>query len=219
MNLRSYSDYNRTFENGFKSFLKLGPTANFADALSTIHKSNQPMRILDEGAGRGYFLAELKEILKKRGIKTITTALTLHNNPELENSRRAGMINEVVVGNAEFFVPKKPFDAIFSMYGSLGYTLPQLRKEHLLKFAYSLRRGGIMMVGFKFKYEGIELSDVNRGLSGNPKKQRDISKGLSLENEMEGIERTFEKRWFDAKFYSVEGTRSMPNWMLIVRRR
>lgn len=86
--------------------------------------------------------------MKKKGIETETTALTLHGNTALSERKAGGKIDKIVRGHAELFVPKKPFDVIISVFGSTTYTHPSARKEQLLKFAQSLGRGGIMLVCF-----------------------------------------------------------------------
>ena len=54
--------------------------------------------IIDDGAGVGKFLAELKEEPLKRKITSRTIALTLESNRQLERRKKTGQIDEVVVG-------------------------------------------------------------------------------------------------------------------------
>ena len=103
-------------------------------------------------------------------------------------------IDEVVLGPAENFIPEKPFDAIISLFGSIHYTLSSLRKEHLLKFAYSLKKGGLMLIGFEPLEE--PFSTAMR----------------------KGIERSFAKRGFEAEFFLTKDS-ILPYWILFVKRR
>ncbi len=183
---------------------------------------DQPFRLLDDGAGEGVFAEEIGAELGKAGINCHTTALTLHENPALSARHSRGEISEVVVGPAERFVPKRPFHAIVSMIGSTSYTLSPVRKEHLLKFAYSLAPGGLLLAGFEVATEAAKAltpGNIPFGFSRRPKRGRK----MPLETEMRGIERAFDKRGFDARFVEYpEVARQIdrvPRWMLIVRRR
>jgi hypothetical protein len=73
-----------------------------------------------------------------------------------------------------------------------------IQKAHLLKFASALNRGGIMAIifdaGVKKNLHGLKQAAT---LLETPKR----GKRISLRQEMDGIERAFEKRGFRAKFY------------------
>ena len=210
---RTYGDYNEFFSVGLE---QLGFGNGMVDAFRRIAPKNRPLRILEDGAGAGIDLEGIKEELSKAGIKSITTAISLHDYPLLMERQRLGKIDRVAFGNAELFMPEKSQDCIISMMGTLNYTISELRKDTLLKFAHSLTRGGLMMVGFHFTTKPYGTYNIPRGLSEHPKAGRK----LPIKDEMTGIEKAFAKRGFHAKFIHFEyreGT-NFPEWMLIVKR-
>ncbi|MBU2099905.1 hypothetical protein KKG83_05875 [Candidatus Micrarchaeota archaeon] len=179
---KNYFFYDKCFKIGFGRSL--------LDVLKKLPKSKrQPLRIMEDGAGNGNCLASIKERLAKLGISTETTALSLTALPELAEKKQTGTIDNVLVGLAEGFVPKKPVDVIISLNGSIHTTMPHIKKDHLLKFAHSLKKGGIMLIRFA----------EPKGLSREPNENRRIS----VLNEARGIERAFDKRGFEAKFHYV----------------
>ena len=145
-------------------------------------RKRRPLRILEDGAGKGIAAAELKSELAKKGIKSEVIGLSLTKEAELLERESRGEIDRVVVGKAELFVPKKPFDLILSVTGSTTHTLPSARKDHLLKFAHSLSRGGVMLVCFQLDLRKFK------------------DHGDFLQEDMQGVVRAFDKRGFDAKF-------------------
>ncbi len=205
---RGYTDYNKLFKIGFnKSIIE-----------TLVGMGKKRLSIIDDGAGVGNFLAEIKSQLLNKGIISKTTALTLTPNENLEKRKINGVIDNVVVGPAEYYVPKKPVDAIFSLFGSITYTDPSVRKEHVLKFAHSLKKGGIMMVGFHFvkSFDRLSSESILWGLSKNP----NPSRRMKIETETRGIEKAFRKQGFEAKFTRLNpiSSEQLPNYILIVRR-
>lgn len=159
-------------------------------------KKNNRLRIWEDGPGKGLFGSALKEELERAGIKTHLTATTLDRN-SIQASERP-FFDEIHAGRAELFIPKKQFDFIFSTVGSVNYTPRPLRKEHLLKMAYSLTHGGQMFVAF-YHRPLAEKNEQRKAIEGsllqNPPK-----KDLHTSMEMVAIERAFAKRGFKAKF-------------------
>jgi hypothetical protein len=153
----------RTFENHYEPFLSRGIRAigagnDLFDWLMRKAGRKRTLRVMDDGAGEGHFLNALSEKLGEAGIRCHTTALSLMIRPKLLEFFRQGKIDEVRPGFAETFVPTKPYDLIVSIYGSPHYTtmtheIPdpktgtQLQKNHLLKMAHSLKKGGLLIVG------------------------------------------------------------------------
>ncbi len=212
--------YDTFFSAGLR---KMGLGNDIADAVSRIPRGRKkPLDVLEDGPGSGIFLGEFKEYLKEKGIDTHTTGVDFHYADTLKQMQKYGKIDKVVHGIAEFFTPEKRYHAIFSMMGSVHYTINAFRKDQLLKFASALRKGGIMMVGFQIgnaKEPGAFLRmDITDGLSPKPKENR----RMPIEKEMEGIEKAFVKRGYAAKFLKFDekiGARyNLPNWMLIVKR-
>lgn len=204
-----HESYNPFFRQGLGEFFNKSAPLSIHQALKLIAKetrrgtTNNPLRILEDGAGQGVAISELETELTRLGLKTKNSTLTLKSNPKLEALKKSGVISEINLGRAEFYVPQKPVDVIISVAGSISHLLPRLQKEHLLKFAYSLRRGGILLASFSPQI----LSS-----------KRDYSK---RENEkfMQGIVKSFQKRGFQAQIIpNHQNVADMPTHMLIVRR-
>ncbi len=187
-------------DHGFRHYNKVFRFALNNEILDELKKiprgKKRPLVIVEDGAGEGVFLAKLKSELRKAGIPCETTALELTNNFELLKKFVRKEIDKLPVGPAENFVPEKPVDAIISLHGSIHFTLKDLRKDHLLKFAHSLRKGGIMLVGF----------------SGQA--------GILNRKQKTELERAFQKRGFQAKFhvYPKLFPLGAPDAILILRR-
>ena len=169
---------------------------NIVEVLRSLHKNKKrPVRILDDGAGwDGAFVAGLKQKLKEAGLKSHTIALNLNNSDELRSHVANGRINEVHIGDAGRYVPDKPVDAIFSTVGSLNYFTSKASKNHLLKFAHCLRKGGIL-VAMVF---GEKLKSITPGY-------------------LHGIEIAFGKQGFRAKIYRPN-KESEPILILMIQR-
>ncbi|MBI5553251.1 MAG: hypothetical protein HY917_00755 [Candidatus Diapherotrites archaeon] len=162
----------------------------------------KPLEILEDGPGKGRFIQTLRRKLIENRVPVKTTAVAIHHIPELERLKESGELDALVVPKsaslglpgAEFFVPDRPLDAIFSMFGSIHYTLPELRKDHLLKYAHALKPGGIMFAGFD------TFTDVKK-------------------EPFPDIERSFAKQGFKAKFFNLHfGGRVFPDTILLVQR-
>jgi len=174
------------------------------DALAMVPMGKgRPLVVLEDGPGKGHFLVAAGKGLAEKRIPNRTLGLAFEKSPMLAARERKGRIRQIITGPAELFVPNKPVDAIVSFYGSITYALPEMRKEHLLKFAQSLRKGGIMMAGFDLNaLKGINL------LKYGP------------ESFLRGVERAFAKRGFRAKIYPKPETfaENSPSHILIVQR-
>jgi len=96
---RTYYDYNIIFKPA------LGMP--IAKALAQIPRGKgKPLTILEDGAGYGNASAELKYELNELKIPSKIIVLSLRKEPKLMEKKRAGLIDEVVIGLAEKFVPK-----------------------------------------------------------------------------------------------------------------
>lgn len=180
INNRKFKKYRTVFEPGLKL---MGIGQNIIDAFARIpRKNNRKLIVLEDGAGEGNALVNLKKLLTRTGIPSKTIGLSLGANPELIKKKQAGLIDELVIKPGELFVPKKPVDVIISNFGSIEYAWRGLRKDHILKLAYSLRKGGIMLIG------------INLGVYGKS---------------IKGIETAFVKRGFNAKFFITPEKASM----------
>lgn len=159
---RGYGHHNARF----KPFVKQDILEILLD-MAQRHK-NRPLRILDDGAGHGNFLAYVKEHLTRKGIRTETTALSLTLFEELEKQN----IDRVRVGSSESFVPDKKQDLIISFMGTVLYLPQSICKEVILKHAYSLEKGGILMLATPlFPFKAQEEAKMFRRLSDSLEKR------------------------------------------------
>ena len=216
----------RTYNNIFRA----GTGCNIVDSLEGLKRKK--LVIVDDGAGRkGRFLVELKKALLERGIKSRTIAVSLRKRKGIERNREKGLIDEAAYGPAEEYVPREPVDAIFSVLGSVQYVQNLVKKDHLLKYAHSLRKGGIMMLGFYVNRAGThrpEEVELRRGLSKSTEGregnflQEYMARVMDgdMKDDFEGVKRAFEKRGFEARFEPVpfNTIRFYPNWVLVLKK-
>ena len=158
--------------------MKLG--GDIVQAITSIAPKARQLRVLDDGAGSGQILVKLASELKKRGIKMHSTALSYEVPKLLKAKLQRGYINKIESGLAEDYLPSQKYDVIISHLGSMHGTLYTeiFRKDHVLKFAYSLNKKGILMAAIS-----ISLS---------PRKAA-------------SIEKTFKKRGFRAGCFCLQG--------------
>jgi len=180
---RGYAQYNALFSRA------LG--LNIVDYLATI-KRNRPLRILDDGAGKGHFLDDLKHLLLNRGINCETTAISLYMSNWLKIYTEDARIDKTIIDPAEYYAPEKSLDAIFSFFGSIEYSHDLIRKNHLLKYLYSLDHNGILLVGFL----------RSKILPGGKQTKEQYAKNLMVVED-QIIER-LEKMGFIASFHNIE---------------
>ena len=189
---RGYDHYN----NLFSRFLG---RSIIDELVAMAGKKKKVLRILDSGAGDGFFLGELKHRLREeKGIETKTTALVLKANPVLQKRKEAGNIDALIKLPGEKYIPDEKQDVIFNFFGTMEYGIPEFKKRVLLKEAYSLNKGGLACFGFDIPSSGKEASESFK----------------------ENVERSFEKRGFSAKFHSSTFLKALgyPKDVLIVRR-
>ncbi len=184
-----------------------------SDLKSIYQKKRAPLKIVDDGAGNGFLLSTLKEILLKYGIPCITVAMTLKSNYFLDFYKKHGFIDRIETGAAEFKKPEIGADVIFSITGSVNYTLPEIRKNHVLKLAHSLGEHGFLFITFGFETDEYSIKG---GLSSKPKRA-----GIDTLTYFEGIRNALKKQGFESKFHAERDQRlidSTPNWSLVVTR-
>lgn len=191
------------------------------EAESMYHRLHRPIRIMDDGAGNGFFLHGFKDILSQNKIPCTTTAISLHDEDTLHQSTFDGnTIDHVHIGPAERYTPTESQDIIISTAGSISYTHPRLRKNQLLKYAESLSKEGILIVGFYFSGSksipgGVreKTATIHPHLLQNKPPAR-----VNYDMEKKAISRAFEKRGFAARFFETKA-HSMPGSILVVRRK
>jgi len=191
---RGYRIYNRSF----KAILG----KSIVDALRVIpRKEGTPLTIIHDGIGeKARFSTELKSKLNKLKISSRIIGFSLEPSPEAK-AKVGTVLWRLVEGPAEKHLPKKPVDAIISEFGSIDYAYPKVQKNHLLKLAYSLKKGGILMAG--------------------------LGGGTIVDKRfMTGVVKAFQKRGFEARFGKpklfsplVNFSGTYPTFVLFVRRK
>jgi len=203
---RGFSFYNECFERVFGS--------GILNVLKQIPRAKgKPLIIIDDGAGHGEAVKKIKEHLRESKVPCKVIALGLTSQPALRKKRDAGLIDETYFGPAEDFVPKERVHAVISSLGSVAYTDSVLMKDHLLKFVYSLKKGGIMLVSFshtgvskKMKktidtnfVEGMKKAKTGKLTNKDVLKTIDLVKGnISDEGKLKSIKIALNKRGFEA---------------------
>lgn len=167
---RNYNDYNHTF----KKLLNNKSIVNF---IKTRFKSKN-ISILDEGAGKTFFLRDIKKLLMKEGIDTHTTAITLSKEVTRENTN----VDLLVKQKTQEYLLNRKYDLIFSVFGGIHYNIFELNKNVVLKLSHSLSEKGVMFIG------------VNR---------LTYSEKFSLDFIVKNISKTLNKNGFDLKFSYV----------------
>ncbi len=205
--LRNWGDTRnyKMYDNFFKKILN----KNILSKIRSIpRKKGKQLVVLEDGPGyNALFLDSLKTQLNKLNISSKTIALSLNPSEKLK-AQQGKAIDILVKGPAEKYLPKEKIDLIVSLFGSIHYTLPLTQKNHLLKLAHSLNKGGVMLVGFSFR-ENFDVFDQKRDLKG--------------------IIKALKKRGFKAKFkrndlkhyYSEKGFihhKNFPEYMLLIEK-
>ncbi len=209
---RSNLVHGRTFSKLNDFFHEVGGISLLGEATRLAHMRKRPVRILEDGPGFGYFIQDWIALLRKAGVKTNVSVLSLSEYPSLNGLKKEGIIQELNMGPAEKYVPKQEQDIIVSVFGSVSYALRDVQKDHLLKLAHSLSRGGVMLAGL-----GIKPHE-SPGSSQWSFLQHPFARKVSPEEQLYAIERAFAKRGLVAKFFTFENSDNMPNHLLVVRR-
>ncbi len=143
---KGLQEYNYIFKSLFKE-------KNLIEFINANFK-HKKLRIMDEGLGEGKFLQEIKKELQSKYIVE-TTGITIDpSDTKLSSTKN---IDHIIVNPIErmkyengtkSIVPDKKQDLIFSTYGGFQYTLDELKKNVLLKTAYSLNKEGCAFITF-----------------------------------------------------------------------
>ncbi|MFA5745861.1 MAG: hypothetical protein WCX73_00805 [Candidatus Pacearchaeota archaeon] len=108
-------------------------------------QTRKPLEILDDGAGHGNFLAELKELLNNNKIPSKTAAVSLSDKLSPANSKK---IDRKIIGDVTDLKLNKKYDLITSYFGSLNYLPLEIRNEIIKKYVLSLNKNGIAVFRF-----------------------------------------------------------------------
>jgi len=215
---RSYEEHNAIFAPALRAFGL--PGNELFDVFGRLRPARRPLRIFEEGAGAyASFATDLKSRLQEKSIDTEITILNAHRSKFIDNLKEGKRPDRVIVKRGEFYYPRKKQDVIVSVYGPLHYTISPLRKDHLLKLAHSLNKGGLLMARItvleplapnpraspsEIKYTRAQLSidasdptNIPWGVSEHPNPNR----RLSLDAELRGVQEAFAKRGFRAQFF------------------
>jgi len=160
----------RTWENDYELFFG----NKFMGKLESMAQERKGrLKILEEGAGDCIAIEELAESLRKKGIKVEATAISLDGRRYPEKVRLVRLpIETANIGRQ---------DAIIGVYGALHYIESkafevkttgkprQLSKQVLLKYCYSLNKGGIAAIGLIFigKFQKIKQDLEKRGFKAD----------------------------------------------------
>ena len=143
---RGLREYSKVFLDSLNYFLNSNET-NLASALAKFSQGGT-LRYLEEGPGRGVFLREFWQELKKLGIDLHATTVSLKKAPEINELKKLGVIKRASEMPSEHFITKQKFDVIISMQASFTHS-PYYTFNYLMrKYSSRLRRGGIMLIGF-----------------------------------------------------------------------
>jgi hypothetical protein len=158
---RTYRDYDILFS----QFLKGSLIEEIIQLNKNKINKKEKLKIIEDGSGTGLFLIGLKKLLNEQKIKSELTALSFNSNSTLKEAKRHKLIDKVRTGAIETFIPKEYYDIVFSVYGGVHYALDPLKKEFLLKYSYSLNKGGMAFIALDInKYS---ISNTRRDIRGD----------------------------------------------------
>jgi hypothetical protein len=176
---RRYVDYNFCF----KQILN----QDISNYISLKLKNKKNFSVLDDGAVRGYFLNDLYNKFNKHDLKKMSfDAITLHKEDIKKSILDKVNVHEGFIENIKF---NKKYDVIFSVYGSISYTI--FHKEVLLKYLNHLKKNGIILINY---------SDIH--------KHREISTKFIVE-----LKRALEKRKFSMYHKRLQSNSPLKNDM------
>ncbi|MFA5745856.1 MAG: hypothetical protein WCX73_00830 [Candidatus Pacearchaeota archaeon] len=187
---------------------------SFFNFLKTRSKeTREELSILDDGIGDGFFLSELKNELNKLNIRNKTTGITLSKSDTENFKKNIANINEVLYTRTEDYVPKKRFDLITSAYGGFNYSFEIIKKEVLLKLAYSLKKGGVLIILFD-----LDMSLVNlKPKKENPYINYNFISPKEITRFSTTLIQSLNKRGFDAEIKKVSAKNMLQDVLIIKR--
>ncbi len=155
---RTYLEYTQNLEHGVKKH-KLG--SNFVDFLKKRHlKTKESISVLELGCGEGHFLAGLKKRLNENLIPSKVEGISLVDNTTIENKKHIDRIKSIPV--TEHIATKK-YDLIVDFYGAIYFSFSNIvnfKKEIILKYAYALKKGGVLIFNVEYMKGNSKLPSV-----------------------------------------------------------
>ena len=138
--VRRYGDYNYYFKHVLGTDIK--------DYISLKLKNKKNFSILEDGVGRGFFLNDLKKKFNKNELSKISFDGVVIDKSDVKKSIAKHIkLHTGLIENIKF---TKKYDLMFSLYGSISYTL--FHKDVLLKYLNHLKKGGILFLGYVDMY-------------------------------------------------------------------
>jgi hypothetical protein len=138
---RNLKRYDKFFSYSLQK-LRLGN--NIFDFLERSYlKKKRKVNVLDLGYGEGFFLSDLKRKLSDKKIPSNLEGLSLVDNSSINTKRN---INKITNKPATEQVLSKKYDLIVSLNSAINFELTFLKKNLILKYAYALKKGGILLV-------------------------------------------------------------------------
>ena len=143
---RSLEEYNACFKPALN---KTGLGSDLFDFLKKRYQhTKEPVSVLDLGAGEGNFLADLKKILLGNKIPNKLESLSLVDNISAKNQI---LIDQKHLISAVDQKLTKKYDLIIDVYSAINYELDSVKKNLILKYAYSLKKGGTLLIAGIYK--------------------------------------------------------------------
>lgn len=143
---RGLQEYNNCFDVALK---KTGLGTDIFDYLQRRYlKTKEPVTVLDLGGGTGYFLADLKKLFNSQQIPSKLESLSLHDNLSPESKR---LIDKKHIISAVDQKLTKKYDLIVDVFSAINFEFDSVKKNLILKYAYSLKKGGTLLIAGIYK--------------------------------------------------------------------
>lgn len=143
---RNLQEYNDCFSVALQK-LRLGK--DIPDYLKRRYlKTKEPVTVLDLGGGTGYFLADLKKLFNSQQIPSKLESLSLHDNLSPESKR---LIDKKHIISAVDQKLTKKYDLIVDVFSAINFEFDSVKKNLILKYAYSLKKGGTLLLAGIYK--------------------------------------------------------------------
>jgi SAM-dependent methyltransferase len=152
---RGYKEYSAFFNYGIN---KHGLGKSIFDFLrKRFEKTKETVSVLDLGCGEGNFLSEIKQQLSSEKIPSKTESLSLVDNISEQNK---SFIDKKNIMQATEHKLTKKYDLIVDLNGAINMELETIRKELLLKYSYSLKKGGVLVLNVIFNKSSSRLPSI-----------------------------------------------------------
>ncbi|MDQ5912044.1 MAG: hypothetical protein QG568_257 [Patescibacteria group bacterium] len=189
----------RQFKYNFTALKEFFGTSSLYEILKASSPDGK-ISVLELGAGEGVALSQIKGM----DVDSIETTAVEVDEQKAEMLAGVSGVDKVENVTAEAFLPEHRYNLIYDMYGSVSYTQREFRKDLILKYCHSLKKGGVMLIAFDFYIYHDEQLDKDRPWiiqnSLSPTSDLEVDQ-VELVRQIRGIETTLEKMGFKAIFY------------------